>query len=192
MDGFTIIDAVVAGVVIVSAILAYSRGVVREVMAILGWIAAAVIGYIFAPQVEPLIREVPILNKFLAGSCDLSMIAAFAVVFAGALIVVSIFTPLLSAVVQRTALGGIDQGLGFLFGVLRGVVLVALAFVLYTQVLASSAVPMIDNSRSAAIFQGLETSLRKQIPTNAPAWMISRYEGLVSSCPAPAPNGPAA
>ena len=29
MDGFTIIDAVVAGVILISAVLAYSRGFVR-------------------------------------------------------------------------------------------------------------------------------------------------------------------
>ena len=41
MDGFTIIDGVVAGVIILSALLAYSRGFVREGMAILGWVLAA-------------------------------------------------------------------------------------------------------------------------------------------------------
>ena len=36
MDTFTIVDAVVAAVIIISAILAYSRGLVREVLAIAG------------------------------------------------------------------------------------------------------------------------------------------------------------
>ena len=40
MEGFTIIDGVVALVIVVSALLAYSRGIVREAMAILGWIGA--------------------------------------------------------------------------------------------------------------------------------------------------------
>ena len=39
MDGFTIVDGIVAGVIVISAILAYSRGFVREVMSIVGWIA---------------------------------------------------------------------------------------------------------------------------------------------------------
>ena len=43
MEGFTIIDGVVAVVIVLSALLAYSRGIVREAMAILGWIAAAVL-----------------------------------------------------------------------------------------------------------------------------------------------------
>ena len=59
MQGFTIVDAVVAAVIIVSALLAYSRGFVRELMAIAGWIAAAVLAFVFAPAAEPLIREIP-------------------------------------------------------------------------------------------------------------------------------------
>ena len=52
MDGFTIIDGVVAVVIILSALLAYGRGIVREIMAIAGWVAAAILAFLFAPQVE--------------------------------------------------------------------------------------------------------------------------------------------
>ncbi|MEL7100734.1 MAG: CvpA family protein, partial [Pseudomonadota bacterium] len=61
MEGFTIIDGVVAAVIILSALLAYGRGFVREAMAIAGWIAAAIIAFLFAPQVEPLVREIPVI-----------------------------------------------------------------------------------------------------------------------------------
>jgi len=121
MDGFTIIDGVVALFIVLSALLAYSRGFVREALAIAGWIVAGVVAFIFAPQVEPLVKEVPVVGEFIADSCELSMIGAFAVVFALALIVASLITPLFSSLVQRSALGGIDQGLGFVFGVARGV-----------------------------------------------------------------------
>jgi membrane protein required for colicin V production len=130
MEGFTIIDGVVAVVIILSALLAYGRGIVREAMAIAAWIAAALLAFLFAPRVEPLVREIPVVGEFLADSCELSIIGAFAVVFAVALIIVSLFTPLFSSLVQRSALGGIDQGLGFLFGVVRGVLLVAIAFMI--------------------------------------------------------------
>ncbi len=114
MEGFTIVDAVVAVIILMSAILAYSRGFVREVLAIAGWVAAAVLAFIFAPQAEPLVKQIPVLDKFLGDSCELSIIAAFAGVFALSLIVMSIFTPVFASAVQRSALGGIDQALGFL------------------------------------------------------------------------------
>ncbi len=153
MDGFTIIDGVVAGVIIISALLAYSRGLVREGMAIVGWIAAAVLAFMFAPQVEPLMTEIPVVGEYLADSCELSIIAAFAAVFAASLVVVSLFTPLFSSLVQRSALGGIDQGLGFLFGVLRGILLVAIAFFVYETIASTQSIPMVDESRSAKVFR---------------------------------------
>ena len=191
MDGFTLIDGIVAAIIILSAILAYSRGFVRESLAILGWIGAAVLAFLFADAMRPLIAQIPGLNRFLADSCELSMIAGFAVVFALALVVFSIITPLFSSVVQRSALGGIDQGMGFLFGVARGVLLVAVAFIVYDRVMASETVPMVENSRSAQVFANLRGTVDEKIPDDAPGWVVSRYEQLVRTCSAPAVAVPA-
>lgn len=188
---FTIIDAIVAVVIIVSAILAFSRGLVREVLAIGGWIAAAVVAYIFAPEAEPLMKEIPVLSDVIAGSCEISMITAFAAVFAVALIVASIFTPLFSSIVQRSALGGVDQALGFFFGALRGVLIVAIAFLVYSRVVVGQSYPVVDNSQSARIFANLQTSLARQIPEEAPGWITRRYEELLGACETATPPRPA-
>lgn len=195
MEGFTIVDAGVAVILLMSAILAYSRGFVREVFAILGWVAAAFLAFTFAHQAEPLVKQIPVLNKYLDNSCELSTIASFAVVFAASLLIVSIFIPVFSTMVQRSALSGVDQALGFLFGVARGVLLVAVAFVVYNRLVADQAVPMIDNSRSAKVFASFEGKLNAQVPSDAPGWIAARYNDLVGNCagagtptPAPAPD----
>lgn len=182
MDGFTIIDGVVAVVIILSALLAYSRGVVREALAIAGWIAAAVLAYIFAPQVQPLIKEIPVLGDFIADSCELSIIAAFAAVFALALVIASLFTPLFSSLVQRSALGGLDQGIGFLFGVLRGILLVAIAFFVYETVITSQQIPMVDDSRSAQVFAKMTGKIEDGNPEQALGWITAQYEQLTGVC----------
>ncbi|WP_299827137.1 CvpA family protein [uncultured Roseobacter sp.] len=182
MEGFTIIDGVVALVIIVSALLAYGRGLVREVMAIVGWIAAAVLGFLFAPQVEPLVREIPVVGEFLADSCELSIIGAFALVFAVALIVVSLFTPLFASVVQRSALGGIDQGFGFVFGVARGVLLVAIAFFVYETVVTGETYTVVDESRSAVVFAQVSDRIQNSEPEQALGWITQQYETLVGNC----------
>ena len=182
MEGFTFVDVVVALVIVVSAILAYSRGFVRELMSIAGWIAAAILAFLFAEAVQPLVLEIPYVGEFLQGSCELSTIAAFAAVFALALIVASIFTPLFSSAIQNSAIGGIDQGLGFLFGVARGVLLVAVAFIVYDRVVVGDAVAAVDNSRTAAIFTRAQDDIDQQMPEDAPGWVVSRYEDLVSNC----------
>ena len=182
MDGFTIIDGIVAVVIIFSAILAYARGFVRESLAILGWIGAAVLAFIFAPTVRPMLAQVPGLNRFLADSCELATIAGFAVVFAAALVIFSIITPLFSSVVQRSALGGVDQGMGFLFGVARGILLIAIAFIVYERVMTTQPVAMVDDSRSAQVFKRLSGQVGDQIPQDAPSWIVNRYEQMVRGC----------
>ena len=157
MEGFTVVDGIVAVVIILSAILAYSRGVVRELMAIVGWIGAAVLAFIFAPSAQPIIKELPVVGDFLRDSCELSIIAAFAGVFAIGLILAALFTPLLSSVVQRSALGGVDQGLG---------------------------IAMIDDSRSAKVFASFQANIDAQVPTDAPGWILQRYNDLTQACAA--------
>lgn len=182
MEGFTIIDGVVALVIVLSALLAYGRGFIREMMAIVGWIAAAVLAFLFAPRVEPLVREIPVIGDFLADSCELSVIGAFALVLAITLVVVSLFTPLFSSLVQRSILGGLDQGLGFIFGVARGILLVAIAFFVYGTVITGQEITMVDDSRSAEVFGGFTQQIEDQDPVEAMGWIQSRYEVLVSSC----------
>ena len=196
MNGFTLIDGIAAGVILLSAILAYSRGFVREGMAIAGWVGAAVLAFVFAPTVQPLVKEIPFLSKFLADSCELSIIAAFAAVFAVGLVVAALFTPLFSSVVQRSALGGLDQGIGFLFGVARGVLLVAVAFFVYDKAALSNSVPMVDNSRSAKVFASFQDKINAAVPENLPNWIVGRYDQLTAACTAtttaPATTAPAA
>ncbi len=180
---FTIVDGVVALVIVLSAILAYSRGFVRESLSIAGWVVAAVAAFFLAPRAQPLIKEIPVLKDFLDG-CELSIIASFAVVFAIALVIVSIFTPLFSSAVQRSALGGLDQGLGFLFGVARGLLLVAIALVIYDRVVLNEPLAMVDDSRTNQIFARVQDSLNESIPENVPGWIVERYEELVGTCDA--------
>ena len=188
MEGFTVVDGVVAVVIVLSALLAYSRGIVREALAIAGWVVAAILAYMFAPQAQPLMQEIPVVGEFLQGSCELSLIAAFAAVLALALIIVSLFTPVFSSVVQRSALGGLDQGIGFLFGVARGILLVAIAFFVYDTVITAQDVPMIDESRSALIFSRFTDRIEAQNPEQALGWITQQYEDLVAVCQAPGAN----
>jgi membrane protein required for colicin V production len=187
MEGFTLVDGGAAIILLISAILAYSRGLVRELLSIGGWVAAAISGFFLAPRIEPLIREVPVLSNIIGDSCELSMIAAFAIVFAVTLIIVAIFTPLFAGAVQRSALSGFDQGLGFLFGVVRGVALILVALVAYNFVNVN--VDMIENSKTKEILAGSEAQIQEAIEKDGEAgqesmlaWLQSRYQELTTNC----------
>jgi membrane protein required for colicin V production len=182
MENLTAVDGGAALIVLVSAILAFSRGLVRELMAIIGWVGAAIAAYYFAPGVQPLVKELPVVGEFLSDSCELSVVAAFAGVFVVGLIVAALFTPLFSGAVQRSAIGGIDQALGFLFGAARGVLLIAIAFIVYDRVLSDQAIPMIDDSRTALVFANFQAQIDENIPTDAPGWIVDRYNDLTDVC----------
>jgi membrane protein required for colicin V production len=183
MEGYTLVDGVVLGVIVLSAILAYARGLVRETLSIVGWIAAAVAGFIFAPTVEPLIREIPVLSDIIGTSCELGVLTGFAAVFAVALVIVSLFTPLISGAVQESAIGPVDQGLGFLFGVIRGVLLVVIAFVVYDRILGGGdAVAQVDESRSRTVLAGVEERIAAMLPEDAPQWIAGQYDRLTANC----------
>lgn len=182
MGDFTIIDGVVAIVIVLSSLLAYSRGFVREALAILGWIAATFVAFVFADQVTPLVRQIPVIGGFIGDSCELSVIAAFAAVFAVVLVIASVFTPLFSSLIQRSVLGGLDQGLGFLFGALRGIVLVAVAFFVYQTVLDSQRIDIVENSRAVAVFSNLIGTVEDRDPEAALGWITTQYEQLIETC----------
>jgi membrane protein required for colicin V production len=186
MENLTAVDGGAALIILISAILAFSRGLVRELMAIIGWIGAAIAAYYFAPGVQPLVKELPVVGEFLSDSCELSVVAAFAGVFVIGLIVAALFTPLFSGAVQRSALGGIDQALGFLFGAARGILLIAIAFIVYDRVLAGQEIAMIDDSRTALVFANFQAQIDENIPSDAPGWIVDRYNDLTNVC---APGG---
>ncbi|MBO9464956.1 CvpA family protein [Tropicibacter sp. R15_0] len=186
MEGFTIVDGVVAAVIVLSALLAYSRGLVREALAIGGWIVAGILAFMFVGQVQPLVKEIPMVGQFVGDNCVMSLILAFAALMTVALVVMSLFTPFFASLVQRSVLGGLDQALGFFFGVARGIVLVAVTFFVYEVAVTAQDIPMIDDSRSAAVFAQFTDKIDDQDPEQAVGWIEAQYQSLLSHCDAPA------
>ena len=179
----TVTDAVVLVIVLLSAGLAFSRGLTREVLAVGGWIVAALAAFYFAPLVEPLIRELPLVGSFLRSSCTLSALAAFVAMFALALMLLAIFTPLVSGVIRDSALGPIDKGLGFAFGAARGLLLVAVLYLLYDLVApADQRLADIDNAQSVRLISDTAELLRANAPTEVPDWLATRIDRLTAGC----------
>lgn len=180
---FTITDGAVLAVLLVSGLLAYSRGFTREILAILGWVLAAVAALHTALLLEPLLREIPVVGPVLSSACTLSKLAAFSVAFAIALILLSIFTPLFSSAVQESILGPVDKALGFVFGVARGVVLAAVVWLIYDQVVPpADRVAAVDDSRAVAMISRAAALIEAELPTTLPSWVGSPINDLMEEC----------
>ena len=76
---------------------------------------------------------------------------------------------------------GVDQGLGFLFGVARGLLLVAVAFFVYEMVVTDE-IALVDDSKSAEIFAQMTDTIQEQRPEEALGWVTDRYEDLIGGC----------
>ncbi|MCF6273765.1 MAG: CvpA family protein [Rhodobacteraceae bacterium] len=184
MEDYTIIDGVALAIILISGFLAYARGLVRETLSIVGWGGAAVIAFIFAPQGKDLVFEIPFVNSIVGDSCEIALIISFALIFIVALVVISLFTPLLSGLISKSALGTIDRGLGFLFGLARGVLLIVVALFAYDQfITAGEGVDIVEESKTKALLSESQDRLAAEVETSSvPGWFIARFDELTSVC----------
>lgn len=119
----TWLDYAVAGVLAVSLLVGVWRGLVREVISVLGWVIAFLAANLFAGPLGPSMPQV-------IPTPELRVAAAFVAVFVAALVLSALAGLLLSKMVKSIGLGGVDRLLGAVFGAARGLLLVAAAAVL--------------------------------------------------------------
>jgi membrane protein required for colicin V production len=116
-----LVDLAVIAVLAISGIFALVRGLVHELLAVGSWIGAAIVTLYGFPKAQPMARElitVPLVADIVAG----------VVIFLTVLIVLSIITHLIARRVRKSHLGALDRSLGMVFGLLRGAVLVCMAW----------------------------------------------------------------
>ena len=123
-------DLIVLGVMFLSGLVGFMRGLVREVLSIAAWLGAAAAAIIFSSGLRSYVSPyVP--------SPDWIDPVAYVILFIVALIVFSIIAKMIGGAVRASAIGGIDRTLGLLFGLARGAVLAAAAYIV-----AGMAVPV--------------------------------------------------
>lgn len=115
------VDGIVIAIILLSAVVGLARGLLREVMSLAVWVAAAGVGYLYHKGVAAA------LTPYIAQPTA-RLAVAFAVLALGVLIVGAILGALLGALIDKaTVLRWTDRLLGLLFGAARGGVLVAMA-----------------------------------------------------------------
>ena len=139
----TLLDIILIGVMLISALLAMIRGFMREVLSIAAWAIAAVVTLYAYTKLLPLAKTY--FNNDMV---------AYAVViggtFLGTLLVVSVITVRFSDMVLDSRVGALDRTLGFLFGLARGLIIVVVAFLFFAWLVPDAASP----SGSAAPSRG--------------------------------------
>ncbi|WP_036303388.1 CvpA family protein [Methylotenera sp. L2L1] len=113
----TVFDYIVLIIIGLSVILSVMRGMIREVLAIVGLVAAFYVGITYTNQLLPMM-PVDIPNDALR------VLAAFLVLFLATLLLATLLGIALSAIFKKAGLGWLNRFLGALFGVARGLLIV--------------------------------------------------------------------
>ena len=121
ISAFNYVDYTILAVLAASGLLAMLRGFMRELLGALGWVVAVIVARlseeITTDQLQEYIND-EALTSFLGW-----MLPFIIVVFAW-----YIFANLAAPGLKKMAMGVLDRPLGFIFGILRGLVLVAIVY----------------------------------------------------------------
>jgi membrane protein required for colicin V production len=121
---FSMLDVILIGIMLVSGLLALMRGFTREVLSILGWGCAALAAYVAYTGFRDVARSY-IQPDYVA---DIALVAG---TFFIVLIIVSIITIKISDWILDSGVGALDRTLGFAFGLVRGLLLVVVAYIFF-------------------------------------------------------------
>ncbi|TIL80619.1 MAG: CvpA family protein, partial [Mesorhizobium sp.] len=153
----TLLDGILVGFTLVSAMLAMVRGFSREVLSVISWIAAAAAAFFFYQPVLPYVQPYVDNEK-------IAMVVAAGIVFIVALIVVSIITMKLADWIIDSRVGALDRTLGFLYGAARGILVVAVALLFFNWLAGPKAPGWVADAKSRPLLESIGAKLESLLP----------------------------
>ncbi|MFC0252935.1 CvpA family protein [Massilia consociata] len=149
----TIFDYLVLFVLVSSVIISTLRGLVKEILSLLGWVVAFVVANAYGAQLAPMLPE-------LMPGDTARLIMAFIVLFLGVRILMGLLSLAIGALITASGLSLADRGLGGLFGLARGIVIVLAAVILSGM----TSIPQQDFWKNALLSPMAETGARTVKP----------------------------
>lgn len=119
----TWVDLAVLGVLSISALLAFMRGLVREVLGIAAWVGAVAVAMGAMPFARDIVRTWLSEPEWVD---PVSFVALFLIT----LIILSLVARMIGRAVRGSLLGGVDRTLGLVFGLGRGAALIIFAYII--------------------------------------------------------------
>ena len=164
MNGLSanVVDLAVIGVMLISALLAFGRGLVREVLSIGAWVAAALAAIWGFPYAKDIAR------KYISIEILADVVTA-TTIFLVTLIICASISHSIARNVRGSTFGALDRSLGLLFGLFRGAVLICFAYLLFTWAVPNEAdqPDIIKQARSRALIASGADILRSLLPQGA-------------------------
>ena len=153
----SILDLVVIGTVLISALLAAVRGFTREVLAIVAWVVAAAAAWFLHPLLLPRVKD------YIANP-NIALIAAIGAIFVVILLIVSIITVKFSDFVLDSRVGALDRTLGFMFGAARGLLICVVGWVFLAWLVQGKMPEWASNARAKPMLESTGNALITMLP----------------------------
>lgn len=134
------------------------RGLVKEALSLLGWIAAFIVANAYGESLATLLPD------SLSGN-TLRLIVAYVALFIGVRLLTMLLAKVLEGLVKAGGLTVADRGLGGLFGLARGMVMV-LAAVLLCGMTAVPQQPFWKNALFSPLAETAARTVKPFLPTS--------------------------
>ena len=140
MESNLVFDFIIIAFIFFSAVFAFSRGFSQEIFSLISWASAFFISYFFSHYFLPL------TNAFISNLLISKLITYFSV-FIFFLFFFSFLTKKFSNSIKKSTVGMLDRSLGFIFGILRGYVLISLIFFAFMTFYSEKGPKWLENSK---------------------------------------------
>jgi len=179
----TLLDILLIGIMLISALLAMIRGFMREVLSIAAWVVAAL------ATLYAFLKIVPAAKSYFNND-----IVAYAVVlggtFVGTLLIVSVITVRFSDMVLDSRIGALDRTLGFLFGLGRGLIIAVVAFLFVDWLVPERSQPgWVRDAKSLVVLKDTGEWLKQLLPEDLDATISKRFKKTKPEDEEPQPPG---
>src|ERR1700761_5736834 len=174
---FTFLDCLIVLIIVVSAIYAGWRGFLWETLTIFAWAAAAFACLYFGPYIIPLTRSL-VQTEWLAS------LLAYAAVFLAVFIPMAFMTARFSNSVRHSPIGPLDRAAGVAFGVVRGLVIVGLAYLAFTYFVPIREHPRwLTEARLLPVVQSTSEVLLTVVPDHSRDYLDRALPAVVRQAP---------
>jgi len=160
MDAFPIngLDATVGIAILVSGVLAFLRGFIHEILSVVAWIGAVLAALYGSPYARSIVRDIIPINW-------LADLVTAVVIFLLVLVLLSVITRIMAKSVQASALNNLDRSLGFVYGLARAAVIIAVGMMTFDWFVAKQDRPeWMQSSKSLPLMEFGSELVRNLLP----------------------------
>ncbi len=180
----TLLDGIVIGFTLVSAMLAMVRGFSREILSIASWVAAAAAAFFLHPILLPYVT--PYIDHPMV-----SLAVSAGIIFFIALIVVTVITMKIADFIIDSKVGALDRTLGFIYGAARGLLVLAVALLFFNWLVGTNPPTWVTEAKSRPLLESIGAWVQGILPDDPENSILNRLRGQEAP-EQPSPDTPVA